>query len=909
MPKLSLFIPELAGGVSTQPPILRHLNQVQGASNAMFTIRTGLEKRPGTKFAFVVYGLSPSGSYRMQAINRDGTEKYLVVYGRTGSHMDLVPYDSLGNPQTLFTDLDAQTYMDANSAVDNDLRLVTVADYTLLLNTTVATASQTSGNYTVTATNDTYTIITSRLPDKDQYFRATENDGGHTAGYYKYLVAAADNGFAKFESENLYPTRWAEHTEYWNDTGNNPMGFKIGLQRHALSITGGAWDATNKTLTKTNAFQYYITWSATDQIYVTGGTGVTAGWYTIASKDTDSQITLTTSIKATNASDVTTNGIGREFEVMEDFYANQSTSMYDIAKRLQTALRSAGAANAIIQYDPNGRINGSLVLISHYRGTNCAIRTLTAPSSGFDLSSSSAYVPLHYAGGTATDGSGGYIYPQTLSITDRWQQVPAPGQAQAVLDNTTLPAKIVRTTYGAPSVFTVSLIDWVPRYTGDDITNPVPSIIKDGKAIADIAFHRNRLGIAGDENLVLGQAGDFFNFFLEDADNIVDSDPIDIALSADRVTLVEFVLPFRKELVIFTKAGQQFELNAPETLTPNTASITPSTGYSTISDVRPSIMGNQIYFASLADSGVQVYEYFYDDSAASNNAANITSHAEGYLPATIRSIASCVNQNMVLVLPSASNEVYVYRSFWSGVQKVQSAWNKWTFLTGTVIHDITILDDDAWALVERAGSFYVLRVNLGSDLADNGFPYPIRLDCRHTETGVYSAGTGKTTWTLPLADSSLDCLVLGNAFGANAGKILTPTNNGTTSITYDGDYSAGPVQIGRKYTMDVELTRPYVRDTDNTYLDGHVSLLRIRTNHSNTGTYTVRITDKEALRADRDFVFSAGTADDDLEEEGTFTASVMGEASKTEIHLVSTSPRPCNITTVEYEAVFTPRSL
>ena len=50
-----------------------------------------------------------------------------------------------------------------------------------------------------------------------------------------------------------------------------------------------------------------------------------------------------------------------------------------------------------------------------------------------------------------------------------------------------------------------------------------------------------------------------------------------MSLSSEEVTLVDYVIPFRGTLVIFTKAGRQFELSAPDALTPTTASITPST--------------------------------------------------------------------------------------------------------------------------------------------------------------------------------------------------------------------------------------------------------------------------------------------------------------------------------------------
>jgi hypothetical protein len=77
----------------------------------------------------------------------------------------------------------------------------------------------------------------------------------------------------------------------------------------ALTFTDAVWDVSELTLTKTSAFTSY-TFAAGDHIYVSAGTGVTVGWYKIASKDVSNNfITLTESFAAADTS-VTATMIG-----------------------------------------------------------------------------------------------------------------------------------------------------------------------------------------------------------------------------------------------------------------------------------------------------------------------------------------------------------------------------------------------------------------------------------------------------------------------------------------------------------------------------------------------------------------------------------------------------------------------
>lgn len=82
-------------------------------------------------------------------------------------------------------------------------------------------------------------------------------------------------------------------------------------------VTGADWTVASRTLTETGAFTTY-TWASGDEIYIESGTGVTTGWYEVASKTDNDNIVLTTNVAAGNLS----NSDIVSGEAKEDTYLN-----------------------------------------------------------------------------------------------------------------------------------------------------------------------------------------------------------------------------------------------------------------------------------------------------------------------------------------------------------------------------------------------------------------------------------------------------------------------------------------------------------------------------------------------------------------------------------------------------------
>lgn len=131
---ISQQIPALYNGVSQQPPTIRLASQCEAQENAWGTVVDGLRKRPPTLHSRRITTADLSSAYLHQ-INRDSAERYLVVV----TNGDLKVYDMDGNEKAVsFPGGKGYLALPQGSTAEASFSLVTVADYTFVVNKTVA---------------------------------------------------------------------------------------------------------------------------------------------------------------------------------------------------------------------------------------------------------------------------------------------------------------------------------------------------------------------------------------------------------------------------------------------------------------------------------------------------------------------------------------------------------------------------------------------------------------------------------------------------------------------------------------------------------------------------------------------------------------------------------------------------
>jgi len=136
MPLVSSSLPNMTNGVSQQPDPIRLSTSCKEMINAYPSIITGLQKRIGTEYvATLATSLTIPDDAAIHLVERDSTEKYAIIC----VNGDLEVYDLDGNKKTISFP-DGKSYL-STTTPNKDLRFLSVADQTWILNKSVATAA------------------------------------------------------------------------------------------------------------------------------------------------------------------------------------------------------------------------------------------------------------------------------------------------------------------------------------------------------------------------------------------------------------------------------------------------------------------------------------------------------------------------------------------------------------------------------------------------------------------------------------------------------------------------------------------------------------------------------------------------------------------------------------------------
>ena len=276
-----------------------------------------------------------------------------------------------------------------------------------------------------------------------------------------------------------------------------------------------------------------------------------------------------------------------------------------------------------------------------------------------------------------------YVRYDGTNTAGSWKECPAPSRPNASqyhsFTASTMPHTLIQ---NGDESFSFTTGTWDERKAGDDDTNPFPSFV--GGKINDVFFHRNRLGFLSDENVIFSEANGYFNFFRTTVRSLLDSAPIDVAVSQNEVSILKAAIPFQEQLLLFSELNQ-FTLSADQLLTPAEVSIDTSTSFECDLTANPVGAGNSVFFGTKAGSFAGVREYYTDNSTEIKDATLVTQHVPYYLKGNIRRMVASTNEDMLICLTSSvKSEAYIYKYYDSSSERLQSSWSKWVFDTDIV---------------------------------------------------------------------------------------------------------------------------------------------------------------------------------------------------------------------------------
>jgi hypothetical protein len=912
-------VPNLISGVSQQADAFKLSSQASEQINAISSVVHGLVKRPGTDWIRNLdYGANVVPvSYHW--INRGNGERYIAVLlnNTSTSAKTMRIFDLAGNEQTFYEYTAGSTLTNYFSgATANSVKSLTIADYTFFVNSNKVVAK--SADLTPRAFSGSTQVYQGMIVVKQGYAgRDRNNPSGKITWNYK-IVSKAGVTFA-------------------TGTGNSGTG-------HVSDPSGGTDGFDAFKATDGGNTPVAIAKALVAGLSVTAGTAFATGNYRIFSE----------------GSNVYIQHESVDFDIVTDDGYGQ-TLFYAIKDEVQnfSDLPSIAPHKFITKIAGLPEDTGDEYYVSH----NSAVKSVYSPSGSSDTSTPKG----------------------VLGISDGvWEEVVAPG-IQYKFDTATMPHALVKIASGkflftplngdnaqsyGGTAYTSSQA-WANRVAGDEDSNPFPSFIN--KKITNLFFYKNRLGLLSGENVILSESGEFFNFFRTTLTQLLDTDVIDVTSSTTEVGTLYHAVPFYDRLVLFADKVQ-FSLQSDGELTPKNVSLQQTTSFDLNSNCAPKAVGTKIVFAfDRSGSYTGIQEYFINPDTALLDGVDITSNLTTYLAGSATSIAGSETDNMVLTIGNQNqNEMGVYKFFYSGNEKVQSAWSKFDFGSGAVVEAVEIFDSKVYLVISRGTSrsmeFMDLDIdkvspNTGATTAEGVVaPFRIHLDKKTTgltavfgESGTISDNGLSTVWQVfnvvtPLAGSptwssgtntsssgyfkvpASEFVVTASGVTYQGYRVYRNASTGVLQFTSGGVLqpsqiiiksiaSASSLSCGVVYEMKYNLSQPVLRATagrgQSAVADGRLQIKNGILLYSNSRFFQIKVTPKYKDTYTYTYLYNfvpnyLGVGPTNLDyvnfEEGTFKFPVFTKADEMNVLIANNSPYGCSLLSLEWEALYSARS-
>lgn len=881
-------------GISQQPPTLRDPEQLDEQLNGYSSEAGGLQKRPPTMLvSSLARKLTKNTKPLVHFIDRDSNEKYIVLF--TGN--DIKVYDLQGNEKQVNFAEDTKPYIYTEKPRYN-LKVITIADYTFICNTFQ------------------HTKMSDEVDDNswDTQGLLVNIKNGQYGRTYKIVI----NGetVASYETPDGSDK---SHTKKIN-TDAIVEQLAIPLKEAGYRVaTGSSWLYIQKSAYKAITGEEILLSPSTspkqqeDRFKGLSFIGHYYQWRAFPTTITRNVDTITLkfpteeNIRA-NAHDSFASDYAAYQKMMEevnrckeDKWAvthevitqgaqgldmtgtmNVYTFTYTTSTEVPSGNKAYSLINTAVVYDGYNNQAAFGIIKSTQRFTNLPA---SAPD-GFT-------VKITGEKGSNTDD----YYVRYDAATQVWRECVRPGLKNHIKNNT-MPHVLVRE---ADGTFTFKEAEWEAREAGDEDSNPLPSFIDN--TINDIFYHRNRLGFLSGENVILTRSADFFNFWMASAMEVQDTDPIDLAVSDNKIATLYHAVPFDAELILFSKDAQ-FALRSDNVLTPKDAYLTPPvTHFGCSLKATPVNAGRNIYFLAERSEYSTVREFFVAaDNTDSKDAQDITSHVPSYLPNGTYKIAPSSVENILMFLTEGDEEsMYVYKYLFIDSVRQQASWSRWSL--GGTIYGASFIEDSLYIVVERNDYLCLERVSFTFNTEDlPGEPYRVLLDCKQEVTvseGGYNEIYDETTINVKSFYNEIYEPTKKYAVVTDDGTFKEVDADGT--VVLNGDYTGKKIICGLMYNFRIALSTIYVKTEGErgvqALLEGRLQLRQLWFNYANSGYFKVKVEvfDKDTY----EYTYTGrtlGTSDSILGKlmfsTGKFTVPIQSLNTNCKIIVESDAPAP-----------------
>ena len=955
-------IPNFLLGISQQPDNRKFPGQLNDSVNAFPDYALGLLKRPGGQFQSDLYGATADGKWF--SILRDPQEKYVAQYDdnqfRIWNLLDGSPravdmgvdvtHAGACNLTNLKADL--STY---NAAADD------TADKLALLHTAQADYAE-----VLAGQNSTEVAL---FEVQYEYDKPGEIEQTVKSGILKNAnnVYIVKNNNTVVSSTTTLPSGYALGTEF---TDEYPIiasqGYRVYQAIQTVAATHDATDLSNAETAMNTAQTNYdnaVTAEATalsdyqDELDLCAVSSIPSDGYLNGATAADIEVltlndyTFVLNKAKTVAMEITTTADkpNEAFVVIKVVGSGHYRVYLDGVQRASHNTGGGGDVDSIVS-DLVSQINGST-----FGGTTYAA---AAVGPGFYISANAAFT-ISVVGGPSEDSMSVFqdsvptvadlplqcrndfkvriVNSIDVDVDDMYVKFVTDGgvtygtgvweESNAwditfELDPQTLPHQIVRNADGS---FTYGPIDWADREIGDLETNPDPSFV--GAKINNLFFYRNRLGFLSNESVILSKAGDYFNFFATTALTVTDDDPIDVSASSIKPVNLRYVRPANAGLVLFSDVQQFLIAGNEDILSPETVKITELSSYECDPNVEAVTLGTTLAFVSKTPLYTRLFELANISGAQPPFMYDQTQIVPELVPQTVDSMISSPGLSVVSLGTVGNNTVYQFRFSQQGDQRAVSTWYKWD-LTGTLL-DQFFDASTYYAVVANGSDVYVQSYDLTQASEEGYLTLPtgektdVCLDLWNVNPyRTYDSSADTTRIFLPyneVSSGTFSVVVLGGYIdddialsSASVGAVLYPTvvdDAGGDYVDVDGDYRGRNLIIGYTYTMNVELPKFFLTQSDGKTAQSDftsdliIHRIKVSTGLSGPVKYQITITGRpewtQTIEAVQPNVYDLNNVN--LSAEAIHTIPIYQRNENLSIKMIGDSPMPVSLLSLNWE--------
>lgn len=921
---IRLPINTLSGGVGRQAPTKRLVSEAENIDNCLVTLEKSVEKRPPlTKVEYTLKDGSPSGSSYLPVQNVDPPS----TFDGGGS--------TNFNPDNLYFH-----YLDIDG-FNRYCIIINRANY-LFDPTVVKKFNKVIGGVTVTINLSNFITVFRIEPTEwiEEEVDSTQGFSGNTSGFnrgiFEYITFGNKNTTTQYQIANQSYSIAPTPIEQTFGSMDFDVGFILWnklipvdyLPNNASQeiVSAATWAATlpnNELIHSGDAINYKIT--------------IPPNSANPSFEDDISSLLYWTNVR--DNIDYVIDPVSAEETEVGQSVENFSIIPQYPASEVQADVQDANGFKAWRMlhhyYDsprliPTSDVGGSLnFALDHYHQSS--------PLPAVDRDGSQAYLGK---GKVYTTRSSYLTFPTSFYRATRFGKNPyferlRTEDANSVFDHRRLPIIIYKDT-ATDGKWRVKHMPVLPRRSGTPLSNPGPKAFERKERIQSMAIWKNRLWIATDNTLLASRTNNYYNFWVDDVLNVVETDPIDIQSSVGAYNKLSYIVPFQSILFVSSSGSVQFEVRGGSIdtgISPFNVELRPTSFYSTSRLIEPQKMGNNIFFM---DSG-RMYMYlsgssFNDEYSTS---MDLSTHCKGYLPTEFGAVTtnSAVN-SIMFVDANQTNNIYFFTFRSNGDNIIQNSFYRWILSSLDNVRSMKAYEKDLYIVSKRNSVASGPAVNKLVVYFSSLEAVPVTTPMVDWLTTVVPAKMtflgGNTTMVLSHFDPEVKYVIKcpGNAPAgwdnvgtSNSSYSITeiPTNAITTTtvggqvvtqFTVSGNFTTANVFVGRSYEMNVELSQQVPRTSESSktnasVMEGVMNMKKITLRHLNTGAYDVVI--ERRGRLDNAVTFIPTDANsllsrlDQLKIDvvGEHTVKVLSYSEACKLFIKSSYPTPCNISNIE----------